>query len=163
MYPGQKSRFSLRKAPWGEKQNPHARVGKPVARQMGTQVSRGHHPEVSEEGSVRAIESARRSYSAELCDQRGVELVEGKAMSDHVHMCLSIPPKFSVAHTVGFLKGKSAVRIHRELLKERRMTGLHFWATGYCVSTVGLDEDRIRKYIREQDTLESGQGDLDLK
>ncbi len=99
----------------------------------------------------------------ELCDQRGVALVEGKAMSDHVHMCLSIPPKFSVAHTVGFLKGKSAVRIHRELLKERRMTGLHFWATGYCVSTVGLDEDRIRKYIREQDTLESGQGDLDLK
>ena len=99
----------------------------------------------------------------ELCDQRGVELVEGKAMSDHVHMCLSIPPKFSVAHTVGFLKGKSAVRIHRELLKERRMTGLQFWATGYCVSTVGLDEDRIRKYIREQDKLESGQGDLDLK
>ncbi len=99
----------------------------------------------------------------ELCDQRGVELVEGKAMSDHVHMCLSIPPKFSVAHTVGFLKGKSAVRIHREILKERRMTGLHFWATGYCVSTVGLDEDRIRKYIREQDMLESGQGDLDLK
>jgi putative transposase len=99
----------------------------------------------------------------ELCDQRGVGLVEGKAMSDHVHMCLSIPPKFSVAHTVGFLKGKSAVRIHREILKERRMTGLHFWATGYCVSTVGLDEDRIRKYIREQDKLESGQGDLDLK
>jgi putative transposase len=99
----------------------------------------------------------------ELCDQRGVELVEGKAMPDHVHMCLSIPPKFSVAHTVGFLKGKSAVRIHREILKERRMTGLHFWATGYCVSTVGLDEDRIRKYIREQDKLESAQGDLDLK
>ena len=99
----------------------------------------------------------------ELCEQRGVELVEGNAMSDHVHMCLSIPPKFSVAHTVGFLKGKSAVRIHRELLRERRMTGLHFWATGYCVSTVGLDEERIRKYIREQDKLESGQGELDLK
>ena len=46
------------------------------------------------------------------------------------HMCLSIPPKFSVAHTIGFLKGKSAVRIHRQLLKERRMTGLHFWAAG---------------------------------
>ena len=99
----------------------------------------------------------------ELCEQRGVDLVEGTAMPDHVHMCLSIPPKFSVAHTVGFLKGKSAVRIHRELLHERRMTGLHFWATGYCVSTVGLDEDRIRKYIREQEKLESGQGELDLK
>jgi len=99
----------------------------------------------------------------ELCDQREVELVEGNAAVDHVHMCLSIPPKYSVAHTVGFLKGKSAVRIHRDLLKERRMTGLHFWSTGYCVSTVGLDEERVRKYIREQEQLEVGQGDLDLK
>ena len=99
----------------------------------------------------------------ELCDQKGVGLVEGKAMPDHMHMCLSIPPKYSVAHTIGFLKGKSAVRIHRELLRERKMIGLHFWATGYCVSTVGLDEEKIRKYIREQDTLEAQQGDLDLK
>ena len=99
----------------------------------------------------------------ELCDQRGVELLEGRAQPDHVHMCLSIPPKFSVSHTIGFLKGKSAVRIHRELLHKRRMTGLHFWSTGYCVSTVGLDEDRIRKYIREQEKLAVEQGDLELK
>lgn len=98
----------------------------------------------------------------DLCGQRGVDFLEGKSMPDHVHMCLSIPPKFSVAHTVGFLKGKSAVRIHRELLKERRMTGLHFWATGCCVSTVGLDEDRVRKYIREQAELATRQGDLEL-
>ena len=63
---------------------------------------------------------------------------------------------------VGFLKGKSAVRIHRELLQERRMTGLHFWAAGYCVSTVGLDEARVRQYIREQEELENRQGELDL-
>ncbi len=99
----------------------------------------------------------------ELCRQRGIELLEGHSMPDHIHMCLSIPPKYSVAHTLGFLKGKSAVRIHRELLHERRMTGLSFWATGYCVSTVGLDEERIRQYIREQEKLETGQGDLDLK
>jgi len=99
----------------------------------------------------------------ELCRQRGIELLEGHLMSDHVHMCLSIPPKFSVSHTIGFLKGKSAVRIHRQLLKERRMTGLHFWAAGYSVSTIGLDEDRIRKYVREQEKHDSGQGDLDLK
>ena len=99
----------------------------------------------------------------ELCRQKGVELLEGHCMPDHIHMCMSIPPKYSVAHTIGFLKGKSTVRIHRELLHERRMTGLHFWATGYCVSTVGMDEDRVRKYIREQEQLESGQGDLDLK
>ena len=78
----------------------------------------------------------------ELCRQRGIEVLEGHLMPDHVHMCLSIPPKYSVAHTIGFIKGKSAVRIHRQLLRERRMTGLHFWATGYSVSTVGLDEDR---------------------
>jgi putative transposase len=99
----------------------------------------------------------------ELCRQRDVEVLEGHSMPDHIHMCLSIPPKYSVAHTIGFLKGKSAVRIHRELLRERRMTGLHFWATGYCVSTVGLDEERVRQYIREQEKLETGQGDLDLK
>ena len=108
----------------------------------------------------------RRAIGAilrELCRQKGVELLEGHLMSDHVHMCLSVPPKYSVAHVIGFIKGKSAVRIHRELLHERRMTGLHFWATGYSVSTVGLDEDRIRKYVREQEKLESGQGELDLK
>ena len=99
----------------------------------------------------------------ELCRQKGVELLEGHLMPDHVHMCLSVPPKYSIAHVIGFLKGKSAVRIHRELLHERRMTGLHFWATGYSVSTVGLDEDRIRQYIRDQERLESGQGELDLK
>ena len=99
----------------------------------------------------------------ERCRQKGVELLEGHYMADHIHMCLSIPPKYSVAHTLGFLKGKSAVRIHRELLQERRMTVLHFWATGYCVSTVGLDEERIHQYIREQEQLESGQGELDLK
>ena len=99
----------------------------------------------------------------ELCRQKGIELLEGHLMPDHVHMCLRIPPKYSVAHTIGFLKGKSAVRIHRELLHERRMTGLHFWATGYSVSTVGLDEDQVRRYIRDQEKLESGQGDLGLK
>lgn len=99
----------------------------------------------------------------ELCRQRGVEILEGHSMADHVHMFVSIPPKYSVSHTIGFLKGKSAVRIHREFLHERRMTGLHFGAKGYCVSTVGLDEAKVRRYIREQEKLETGQGDLDLK
>ena len=76
---------------------------------------------------------------------------EGHAMPNHIHLLLSIPPKYSVANTVGFIKGKSAIRIHREILGTKRMTGLSFWATGYCVSTVGLDEARIKKYIKEQD------------
>ena len=61
---------------------------------------------------------------------------------------------------MGYLKGKSAVRIHRELLQERRMTGLHFWAVGDCVSTVGLDEAQIRQYIREQEEIEQRQEEL---
>ena len=99
----------------------------------------------------------------ELCRQRGLELLEGHAMPDHVHLCLRIPPKHSVSSAVGFLKGKSAVRIHRTLLGERRLLGLHFWATGYCVSTVGLDEAMIREYIRDQDKLEAGQTELEFK
>ena len=90
----------------------------------------------------------------DLCRQKGVELHEGHAMPDHIHLLLSIPPKFSVANTVGFIKGKSAIRIHRELLGTKRMTGLSFWATGYCTSTVGLDEEMIRKYIQHQDKFD---------
>ena len=86
-----------------------------------------------------------------LCCQKGIEIHEGHAMPDHIHLLLSIPPKYSVANTIGFIKGKSAIRIHRDLLKTKKMTGLSFWARGYCVSTVGLDEEMIKKYIKEQD------------
>jgi putative transposase len=87
----------------------------------------------------------------ELCRQKSVDLLEGHLLSDHIHMCLSVPPKPSIALTIGFLKGKSVVRIHWEILNKRRMTGLHFRARGYCVSTVGLDEKVVCKYIREQE------------
>jgi putative transposase len=84
-------------------------------------------------------------------------------MVDHIHMCLSIPPTCSVSNTVGFLKGKSAVRIHRELHGSRRMTGLRFWATGCCVSTVGLDEKTIREYIRDQEAIQRRKGETDQR
>jgi len=86
----------------------------------------------------------------QLCEYRGIDLHDGHAMPDHIHLCLSIPPKFSVSNTVGFIKGKSAIKTHRELLNVRRMTGLSFWAKGYCASTIGLDEEVIRNYIRQQ-------------
>ena len=70
----------------------------------------------------------------DLCRQRGVELLEGSLKSDHIHMCLSVPPKFSIAFVIGFLKGKSAVRIHRYLLKNKQTKGKHFWSRGYCVA-----------------------------
>ena len=91
----------------------------------------------------------------QLCREKGIELLEGKARPDHVHMLLSVPPRYSVAMTMGFLKGKSAVRIHRQLLKTKgTLFGRSFWARGYCVSTVGLDEAAIRKYIQDQDKLQ---------
>jgi putative transposase len=98
----------------------------------------------------------------ELCRQKGVEVLEGHVMNDHVHMCLSIPPKLSVAFLIGFLKGKSAVIIHR-MSGEKRVHGMHFWAVGYCVSTIGLDEQKILEYVRDQEKLESGQGTLDFE
>jgi REP-associated tyrosine transposase len=72
-------------------------------------------------------------------------------MPDHMHLLLSTPPKFSVSNTVGFIKGKSAIRIYRGTLGTKRMTGQSFWAAGYCVSTVGLDEEMIKNYIKGQD------------
>ncbi len=98
----------------------------------------------------------------DICRQKGIEVIEGHLMPDHIHLCLSIPPRHSVAFAIGFIKGKSAVRIHRQLLTNKRVTGLHFWSRGYCVSTVGLDEESIKKYIREQEALEKRQGELDF-
>ena len=99
-----------------------------------------------------------------LCEQNKIEVIEGHAMLDHVHLCLSIPPKYSVAFTVGFLKGKSAMRIHREFLgRQRGMTGMHFWGRGYCVSTVGLDEQTVRDYIRHQHEEDKREEQLTLQ
>ena len=98
----------------------------------------------------------------DLCRHRGINILEGHAMSDHVHMCLSIPPKYSIASTIGYIKGKSAVRIHRAM-GNKRVTGLHFWSTGYCVSTVGLDEETVKEYIRNQEKFELNQLELVFK
>ena len=91
----------------------------------------------------------------QLCRQKGIELHEGKAPPDHIHMLLSVPPKYSIAMTIGYLKGKSAIRIHRELLKTKgTLFGRAFWSRGYCVSTVGLDEATIKTYIQNQEKAE---------
>ena len=73
-------------------------------------------------------------------------------MADHVHMLLSMPPKYSVSEVVGYIKGKSAIPIARRFMdRKKNFVGLHFWARGYCVSTVGRDEAQVREYIREQE------------
>ena len=94
----------------------------------------------------------------DLCRQKEIELVEGNAAPDHIHMLLSVPPKYSIAMTLGYLKGKSAIRIHRELMRtEGTLFGRSFWSRGYCVSTVGLDEAFIRNYIRDQEKHDRNQ------
>jgi putative transposase len=99
----------------------------------------------------------------DLCRQKGIELVEGKAMPDHIHMLLSVPPKYSIAMAVGFLKGKSAIRIHRDLVKTRgTLFGRSFWARGYCVSTVGLNQQQIKQYIRDQEKLQKEYEQMEL-
>ena len=99
----------------------------------------------------------------ELCRQKDLVLEEGKALPDHIHMLLSVPPKYSVAMTIGYLKSKSAIRIHREVLKIKgTLFGRSFWARGYCVSTVGLDEHQIRAYIKEQEQLQKEKEQLEL-
>ena len=92
-----------------------------------------------------------REIIRQLCEWRGIVILEGNIQIDHIHLVLSIPPKYSVSEAVGFLKGKSAIKVfdfNHELKK--RYWGRHFWAKGYCVSTIGLDEEQIRKYVRYQ-------------
>ena len=91
----------------------------------------------------------------ELAKRKGCRIEEGHLMADHVHMCISIPPKYAVSNIVGYLKGKSAIMIARRFKgKQRNYNGEHFWARGYFVSTVGLDEEMVREYIRTQETEE---------
>lgn len=87
----------------------------------------------------------------ELARQKECTVEEGHLLPDHVHMLLSVPPKYAVAQVVGFVKGKSAVHIARTYLGRRQnFLGQHFWARGYYVSTVGRDEASIREYIQKQ-------------
>jgi REP-associated tyrosine transposase len=88
----------------------------------------------------------------ELAGQRESRIEQGHLMLDHVHMLISIPPKYSVAQVVGYIKGKSAIYIARTFMgKPRNFTGESFWARGYFVSTVGRDEKAIREYIKHQE------------
>ena len=88
----------------------------------------------------------------QLAQQRESQILEGHMVVDHVHMLISIPPKYAVAQVIGYIKGKSAIHIARTFGGRRRnFTGQHFWARGYFVSTVGRDEKVIREYIQRQE------------
>jgi putative transposase len=88
----------------------------------------------------------------ELAKQRECQILEGHLRPDHVHMMIRIPPKYSVSHVMGYIKGKSAIRMARDFMgRHQGYKGYHFWARGYFVSTVGIDEGTLREYIRDQE------------
>ena len=99
-----------------------------------------------------------------LCSYKGVEIIEGHLMSDHVHMLVSIHPKISVSTFMGYLKGKSALMLFdRHANLKYKFGNRHFWSEGYYVSTVGLNETTIRKYIQEQEKQDIARDKLSVK
>ena len=100
---------------------------------------------------VKEIKPRLKEILVELCNWLDVTIIEGAICSDHVHMYLSVPPKYSPAHVMKILKGKSAEYLRRDFSElGKKYWGLHIWARGYFVSTVGIDSATIQKYVKEQ-------------
>jgi len=98
-----------------------------------------------------------------LAEQKECKIEEGHLMVDHVHILISIPPKYSVSQVIGFIKGKSAIHLARVYgERKQNFVGQHFWARGYFVSTVGRDEDAVRDYIKHQEKEDERLGQLEL-
>ena len=92
----------------------------------------------------------------ELASQKSCEIIKGNMVQDHVHMLIAIPPKYSVAEIIGYIKGKSAISIARQFGgRKKNFNGEQFWARGYAVSTVGFEETKIKAYIQNQERLDS--------
>lgn len=102
------------------------------------------------EGKIgKKVENCIRAFS----EQKGIEIKELNVQIDHVHLLVMIPPKISVSEYVGIIQGRTTIQVFNQFkkMKEKKYWGNHFWTRGYCVDTVGLDEEMIRKYIKHQD------------
>ena len=108
----------------------------------------------------REVYQCIQSYSGRL----GCKIEELNVQPDHVHLLIRVPPKQSISDLMGALKGRSAIRVFKQFphLKKRPYWGNHFWARGYCVDTVGLDAEMIRKYVKYQEKLEKQQEELEF-
>ena len=105
-----------------------------------------------------------RQIIKDLCKWKGVTIIEGHLMSDHIHLLVSIPPKYAVSSFMGYLKGKSSMMIfERHANLKYKFGNKHFWATGYYVSTVGLNSATVEKYIREQEKADQIEDKLTTK
>ncbi len=103
-------------------------------------------------GVGKYIEGTIRS----ICEWKSIEIMELNVREDHVHAVVNIPPKLSISELMGILKGKTAIKLFKSYpaLKRKPYWGNHFWSRGYCVSTVGLDENKIRRYVKYQEKNE---------
>ena len=119
---------------------------------MGVQVPRCFHPQVSPQSAVRNAAPTLSEVFRKLAEQKECRIEEGHLLADHVHMMISIPPKYSVSQVIGFIKGKSAIHLARVYGEQKQnYAGQSFWARGYFVNTVGRDEATIRDHIRNQE------------
>ena len=101
------------------------------------------------------VRIAIRDELKKLCSWLQIVIIEGHVCKDHIHLCIAIPPKYSVSDIVGKLKGKSAIRMFNKFPDIRsKYWGSHFWSRGYYVNTVGKDEEMIKQYIKDQDKLD---------
>lgn len=98
-------------------------------------------------------------------EQPGIEVVELNVQIDHVHLLVKVPPRLSISHMIGHLKGKTALRLFSKFpyLRKSKLWGNHFWARGYCVDTVGINEEMIRRYVKYQEKHEVEGSQLPLK
>lgn len=120
-------------------------------------------PKYRRKGLYGAIKKHLGVIFHELARQKESIIEEGHIMPDHVHMLISIPPKYKVSEVVGFIKGKSAIQIARQFMKrDKNFAGYHFWARGYFVSTVGRNEEVVKKYIQNQDQSDQAADQLTL-
>ena len=104
---------------------------------------------------TKEVKEAVRDEIRKLCAWLGIGIIEGYVCSDHIHLCISISPKYSIAEVVATLKGKVAIRMFNRFPELRKnYWGSHFWSRGYYVTTVGKNEEMIKKYIKDQDKLD---------
>ena len=124
---------------------------KPKPYQVGVKIPCGVHPQVPEKSAVGGNAGHLGEVFRKLAEQKESRIEEGQLLPDHVHMMIAIPPQYAVSQVIEFTKGKSALHLPRVYGEtNRNFVGQHFWARGYCVSTVGRDETAIREYIRQQ-------------
>jgi REP-associated tyrosine transposase len=91
----------------------------------------------------------------ELANQKGCKIIQGYMVQDHVHMVISIPPKYSIAEIVGYIKGKSAISVARQFGgKQKNFNGERLWARGYAISTIGFNIEQIKRYVQHQEQLD---------